>query len=655
MRNDSGTSRPSDFRQREQIRKAGAGVRMLVDAGPGTGKTEMAAVRLANLARTGILPGQILVLSFSRSAVRNLSERVARLGNINDAALEELRHLSIRTFDSWAFRILRLIGHPVSTLLARTHDENIETLTKLIGDGRTERIRTLIGEQRHLIVDEFQDLPGVRGELVLALLNLLSPPRRKGVGFTILGDPAQAIYGFAANTSDRKYPTPAEYWQRVRDAYDGELEVLTLNHNFRSDRPLANLASSLRKVLLSQISDDEKLRIVQKEVSNLPSPSQPISPSWLDDGESGSRAILTRTNGESLRVLTQLFGRQVFGGATPVRLRAGSHASLSPAWVAAMLGPLKSPDLLRSQFGRIYDHVIGQWDELTRHSLGLPDEAILWARLCSASGTSEDATGIRISDLRSRLHWPDAFPDDQDSGQDGLLVTTIHQSKGLEFDIVTVLQTSRTGEVNVGGEGPNPMSVEEEANVNYVAVTRAGRELNRLSRQDLGAVPTRRTLSGGRERLWNWRNNWMNVEVGLRGDLDPFGFVDPELHGGIESVSTVQGHLLRGVRTLQGHKVMLLKRLYDRKALWNIHLQTADGPGLLVGRTAHQLTRDLLDMLHSRGFSLPIRIYNLRIANVGTVTSEGEFPLEEPYRTSRLWLGVSLFGTGDFKTIRRKK
>ena len=320
-----------------------------------------------------------------------------------------------------------------------------------------------------------------------------------------------------------------------------------------------------------------------------------------------------------------------------------------------MLGPLRSPELARSQFGRIYDHVVRQWDESTCQSLGLPEKTVLWARLCRASGTAEDATGIRISELRSRLGWPDAFPDEQLFGQDGFLVSTIHQSKGLEFDIVTVLQTSRSGEDYVAGAGSDHLSVEEEANVHYVAVTRAGRELNRLNSRDLGAVPTRRTLSGGRERLCNWRSGWMNVEVGLRGDVDPFGFVDPGLHGGTEAISMVQEHLLKGVRTLQGHKVMLQKRLYDGKALWNIHLQTSDGLGLLIGRTAHQLTRDLLHMLHDRGFGLPNLIFNLRIASVGTVTSEGEFPLEDPYRTSRLWLGVSLFGTGDFKTVRKKR
>ena len=617
---------------------------------PGTGKTEMAAVRMAGLVRKGLPPGQLLVLSFSRSAVRNLTDRLARLEGSDDRILEELRHVSIRTFDSWAFRMLRLLGNPAPELLARRYDENIEELTGLIGGRQRVAIRRLIGDRRHLIVDEFQDLPGVRGELVLALLDLLAPPGRTGAGFTILGDPAQAIYAFAATGTCNAFPTPAEYWKRVRQAYGTELEVVELTHNYRADRPLAELSSSLRRVLLSGRSDEEKLRIVREAVAALPAAAVP-APSWLEDAGTGSRAILTRTNGESLRVLARIFGQDVEGGTTPVRLRAGNHASLPPPWIGALLGRLRPSELPRSRFRRIYDHLTGEWDEATCRGLGLPGAEVTWSRLCRASGAGEDAPRIRIPDLRSRLDWPDAFPDDQLAGEDGLLVTTIHQSKGLEFDIVTVLDAPRE---EIGGERDKHDSALDEANVNYVAVTRAGRLLDRMDGSELYGAPRRRTLRSGRERLCHWRNGWMNVEVGQRGDLDPFGFVDPALHGGSEAVAEVQRNLLRGARTVLGHKVMLVKRAYGPKVRWHVHLQTPDGKaGLLVGRTGAQMSYDLLEMVYKKGFALPSRIYNLRIAGVGTVASEAEFALEEPYRTSRLWLGVSLFGTGDFKTLRR--
>ena len=82
-------------------------------------------------------------------------------------------------------------------------------MTELLTGPRRDDVRAFIGDRRHLIVDEFQDLPGVRGELVLRLLDLLAPSGAPGYGFTILSDPAQAIYGFAARAQGA-YPGPAE-------------------------------------------------------------------------------------------------------------------------------------------------------------------------------------------------------------------------------------------------------------------------------------------------------------------------------------------------------------------------------------------------------------------------------------------------------------
>ncbi|MDE0106414.1 MAG: UvrD-helicase domain-containing protein [Bryobacterales bacterium] len=642
-----------DSQHRDRVRHAEASARLLVDAGPGTGKTEMAAVRMASLIRTGLSPGQMLVLSFSRSAVRNLTHRIARVTDTDDSVIEELRHVSVRTFDSWAFRMLRLLGRPERTLLARGHDQNIEALTGLITGSKRDRVRDRIGDRRHLIVDEFQDLPGVRGELVLALLELLAPPGQPGAGFTILGDPAQAIYGFGARSAEQTFPTPAEYWKKITDAYGSDLEMLTLTQNYRAVRPLADLSSALRRVLLGQKSDNEKLRVLREEVASLPSTTEPANPAWLRRDDSRSRAILTRTNGESLRVLQQLFGGEVQGGAIPVRLRAGNYSPLPPAWIAALLSRLKSTQLSRSQFSKIFDHLTQHWDDATCRSLGLPPKTAAWSRLCRASGVPGNGSGLRVPELRSRLHWPDAFPDDQMAGEDGLLVTTIHQSKGLEFDTVTILETLQH-DARLGVERPNHPSTLEEANVHYVALTRAGQELNRLSRKGLYKPPETWKLPTDRERLCNWQRGWVNLEIGLRGDIDPFGFVDPDLHGGADVVSGLQDLLLRNACALQGHKVMLRKHTNEGKSVWHIHLQEADRPARLIGRTAPQLTQDLLEILFSRHYVLPKKIYNLRISAVGTVSSDAEFPLEDPYRTSRLWLGVSLFGTGDFKTYRRK-
>ena len=650
-----------DSESRRAIAEAPASARMLVEAGPGTGKTEMAALRIARLLREDLAPGQLLVLSFSRSAVRTLTRRLARIGETDAGVVEELRHLSIRTFDSWAFRMLRFLGESPRALLSRSHDSNVAALTALIGGPRQDDVRAMIGPRQHLIVDEFQDLPGVRGDLVLSLLTLLAPPGQKGCGFTILGDPAQAIYGFARGMrkDGSPFPNPQEYWRLIGNSYEGELRRVALTRNYRADASLARLSSKLRQVLLGDESESSKLEALTGAISALPSTSGALGRAIVEGTVSGTRAILTRTNGEALRVLQRVLGRELEGPNRPIRLKAGGNATLPPAWIGALLRRLRSATVTKSQFERIHAHLTAIWGEEACMRLSLPSETIAWSRLARASGVPEDTTSIDLAELRARLTWPDAFPDDHLSSEEGVTITTVHQSKGMEFDVVLMLEAAPPEEDDEeDGDEDVAANIDagEQASVAYVGITRAAHALERIGRDQIYRPPTHWKFDDGRRRLCSWSKGWINMEIGLRGDIDPLGFVDPSTLGGAEGVEKLQSFLLAEALNLECRQVILRKAGSDGKAFWNIHLQEGTKPGLLIGRTSQQLSRDLLKVLYGRGYPLPLTIMNLRISSVGTVTAIGDDVLElaEPERTSGLWLGVGLFGTGDFQTKRER-
>jgi superfamily I DNA/RNA helicase len=89
-----------------------------------------------------------------------------------------------QTFDSFASRVLREAA--TNTMWeAAGYDGRIAAATRLILDGRAELI---LAHVRHILVDEVQDLVGVRAALVSALL------ADQTRGWTAFGDPAQAIY-----------------------------------------------------------------------------------------------------------------------------------------------------------------------------------------------------------------------------------------------------------------------------------------------------------------------------------------------------------------------------------------------------------------------------------------------------------------------------
>ena len=637
--------RTTDASQQNVI-TASVSDRLLVVAGPGTGKTDVAARRLAYLIQSSVSAGRILVLSFSRSAVRTLTRRLQSKKNQDQGTLEELRHLSIRTFDAWAFRMLRLVGHSPAKLLANGHDDNIALLTDLLEGPSRDELRPLIGRKAHIIVDEFQDLPGIRGRMVLALLDLIAPPGEQAAGFTVLGDPAQAIYTFAA----RRDVDPGgivDYWDVLRKRYGNTLKEAALEHNHRSTPTIATFAGGLRAIIEGKLPKAKKLELIRERLHSLPMFGGDFGPAWCP--ADNRTAILTRTNAEAIRVAQRLAGDANEPPGLTLQLRTSGRIQPPPAWIGALLGPAKAPTMSRTQFERIHSHWSSRLDTAAADAIGLPDADSAWKRLAVASGADFDDLSIELPALRERLDWPDAFPDDEGVRDNGVVITTVHQSKGLEFNSVVLLEPRED-------RGDRDRYPDEEMLVDFVAVTRAARVLQQLPANSIHAPPRRRSFPESRERRCYWRNGWVNLEAGIPGDIEPESFVDPNLHGSAEEVEKLQQFLLEQAGRLVGHKVVLKKvAVAAHQSVYDVHLQESGGAERTLGRAGQQLTIDLLHLLWNRGYSLPSRVMNLRISAVRTLTSHGDDDtlIAPAYQASRLWLGVELAGTADFRPLKR--
>lgn len=625
----------------------------LVVAGPGTGKTQVAAQRLVHLMQQGLQPAQILVLSFSRSAVATLAGRLDCYRQEDKGALEDLRHLAIRTFDSWAFRMLRQGGASAQELLLRSYEENIALVTRKLLDDQDETL-TRLANVRHVIVDEFQDLPGVRADLVTALLSRLNSVTGRRVGFTVLGDPVQAIYRFATrNDGEAVLRDP---WLDLKLQMGGELKEITLSQNYRATVKLAKMASSLRKILGSGALDDErKLETIKKFLAGVPTSSaeEKLSPDWLTDQSEGSTAILTRTNGEAMRIWKMLVGDSLEGPSSPLMLRLAGSAPYVPAWIATIFFGFKNPTISRKVFDIAYRKVVGELGPEVCREIELPPADIAWRRLARASGAPDTTDSIDLGELRDRLEWPDAFPDDQSARYAKTCITTIHQAKGMEFDNVCLLESKERKDAE------SPDDPLEEAHVGFVALTRAGQQLVRFPSVAIYDAPGSRSFKQGRSRqvYWGRTGKMANFQIGLAGDIDPVSFVDTVVHGDVAGVQASQDALLRHARDWRGHRVVLRQiSARARDVRYEVRLQVPAGDGPVIGLTAAQVTYDLLDLLWKGGFSMPTLIYNLRIAEIVSVSVQGDLPesVPEPWRSSRLWLGAALIGTGDFKKWKRR-
>ena len=97
-----------------------------------------------------------------------------------------MRSAWVATVDALATRILIEQGVDPTGL---GFDARITRLLRMLQGGEVDEA---LPDVRHVIVDEVQDVVGVRARLIAVLLEHLPA----SVGFTMLGDPKQGIYDF---------------------------------------------------------------------------------------------------------------------------------------------------------------------------------------------------------------------------------------------------------------------------------------------------------------------------------------------------------------------------------------------------------------------------------------------------------------------------
>ena len=172
-----------DADQRAVI-EAETDARLVVEAGPGTGKTAVACARLAHLINEeDIEASNTWMISFTRTAVAEIRARLHSY--VGDASFA----IRIATIDSHAWSIHS--GHDPNARLTGSYEENITRVIELLKSD--EDVADELAQIEHVVIDEAQDLVGQRADLIEALVNRLP----SDCGVTVFADEAQAIYGFS--------------------------------------------------------------------------------------------------------------------------------------------------------------------------------------------------------------------------------------------------------------------------------------------------------------------------------------------------------------------------------------------------------------------------------------------------------------------------
>jgi hypothetical protein len=575
-----------------------AGALTLVTAGAGAGKTHMLVSRLERLMTEELNAGEILTLTFSRSAVRELRDRLLDQGG-------SARYVRAQTFDSWALDLLTNVEADADWY-RRSFESRITAAQSAIERGLAD---DLFEDLRHVVVDEVQDLVGSRRELVETLLE------RFDCGFTVVGDPAQSIYGFTVPNADERAGETNRFFDWLRVTFGEELTELSLSGNFRGQsqeaRSALDFGPRLRANAEAGAGTGEplypELRDSLRSLLNL-GRLDAFTADVLG-GYDGTTAVLCRTNGQALIVSEAL---RRFG--VPHRLRRSAQDRMTPAWVAELFHSTDGWSLSRERFDQVAIPEGHDRDKVWR----------CLQRTCEARGRILDLSRLRTAMTAGRM--PDELTGEPSSD---LVISSFHRAKGLEFDRVVVVDP---GPLDPVRDAADPSG---EARLLYVAMTRPRHELEWLDA--LNTVGIRLDRGTGRWARYGFKR-WVRRGLEVTGsDLHPV-------------LPTDQDYLRD--RVAAGDQVVLLLADDEPAAEEESPSYTVSHDGREIGVMSQGFRSDLYRLLRtSRSFrprNWPRAVTGLHVDDLETVAGTEAAGLRAGLGPHGIWLAPRLTGLGTF-------
>ncbi|WP_295916971.1 UvrD-helicase domain-containing protein [Anaerovibrio lipolyticus] len=512
--------------------------RMIINAGPGTGKTWTLIEKIIELVEVqDVDPDTILVLCFSKAAVEEIKNRLKQ-AYMQNRVSEVINMVDIRTFDSFATQVLYYVKEESEyddlkyvDIGLLNYDERIKRFTSII------KSRPEILEQcEHLFVDEVQDLVNERAEMVIAIIKKL--PEKSGV--TLLGDACQSIYDYQAT---KGLMTSKQFYGAMKNMNRFTHYYFSGNH--RQNKDLADLGDGYRKYILSGVRADcdsywhnsvENVipKFMEYEVEKI---SQSSIGVVLNQGTVG---ILTRTNGQALQI-SALLRKKGIDHILKKRLKDNTLNK----WIALVFNDYQLTSISKDDFYDIYEEKNGL----------SPDVSEVWKGIKEAARVSADRIGIRDI-LKGILTNAKSLALYSQEKVSQLTVTNIHRGKGREFDTVLV-------EDSIFSDDGKAL---DEHKVCYVALTRPKQNIYRIRvKSEYTGIDKdgdrrcyKADFTGTDRKVLRW------FEVTGEPDMDLKSFAREE---------KVQIYIRENHNNLVGKKVILIKESKSEYVRYKIMLE----------------------------------------------------------------------------------
>ena len=407
---------------------------IVVAAGPGSGKTRILVHKLASLLlMEDVKHEQLLMVTFSRAAATEFKKRLIKL--IGNAA----NFVEIKTFHSYCFDILGRVG-----TIEKSSEVIREATERIISnDVEISKITKTV-----LVIDEAQDMDKYEAGLIQALID--KNPEMRVIA---VGDDDQNIYSFRG--SDSKY---------MREFMNMENSKLyELIDNYRSKANLVQLTNIFVENITNRMkhqpivpvqSDNGQINIVEYKTNRLLAPA---IEGLISSGIYGSTGILTKTNEEAMQIASILRKNGI-----RTRIIQGND-SFRLEHLVEIRYFIKQLDINEDT------HIISRenWVEAKR-KLTIDYNNSKNLNLCIRLLEDFEATNTNqmyVSDFMFYIR-ESKEEDFYDRNQGIATVSTIHKSKGWEFDNVVILLSNYY------------LNTDEAKRLLYVGMTRAEKNLS---------------------------------------------------------------------------------------------------------------------------------------------------------------------------------
>lgn len=380
---------------------------IVVAAGPGSGKTRILVHKLASLMlMEDVKHEQLLMLTFSRSAVTEFKKRLLRL--IGNAA----NFIEIKTFHSYCFDLLGKVG-----TLEKSDTIIMETIKKMkSGEVEVSRITKTV-----LVIDEAQDMDKHEFALIKTLMEL-----NEGMRVIAVGDDDQNIFEFRGSNSG--------YLEQL--LIDQKSVMYELVENYRSKSNLVDFSNQFvidishrlkHTPIIAVQGDNGILKIVRYRSSNL---ITPLVEDIFSTDLVGSTCVLTKTNEEAL----QITGLLIKSGMQAKLIQSNEEFSLyNLLEVRFFLSQLDSQENVYTISDEVWVNAKRKLLERFRDSLNL--------EICTNIIKDFEITNPKskyVSDLEVFIR-ESKLEDFYSENNEIIFVSTIHKAKGREFDNVFLM------------------------------------------------------------------------------------------------------------------------------------------------------------------------------------------------------------------------